>query len=638
MAPVGSARVPGTILLWGRCCAATAAALVALCLPAGATAEGWTPFKFASPVGVEAKQTQVGVDASGNITAVWRNDPNVTAAIGALTISSALLPFGATDYGNPQPINSTAGSGNPRIGVLANGNAVVAWERNTGAPSNRNIVEGATRTFGAWSGVAELSDSGDETANYLTMDMLPSGEGLFVWRIGGNEKDKVRLIQGGNFQGGVAKTFEPSPTGNNEADVAIAPDGSRRFLAAHKRDVGKTRLHLFTYEGSTWDNGTFVEEPSSMMRVAAAPTGEPVLAWLSNNVLKVKRGDSSIVTVGSIGNVVSRLDLVVGPATAEFPTGMVLVTWRQFVQDPDELAGACCYQARAAVGNGVTMGAPIELSDENESVENYPGVLAAVGPDGTAYAAWTRFDGGNYIPEASVRPPGAGFPAVSDQLSSGDAYVQDLVVGANGRAVVGIERIFEDGGPLYFRAGTVTYAPGPPTPPQETPGATPQTPQPPAPAGDTTPPKLKVGLARNVFAPGAKLNGVAVEKGDPSYVWKAVRTPLKVGTRLLVELDEPASLMIRVDKLGCLKATPGNPKRGDISGQCMKHDDDVQRLRTNGKAGANKFTYLGDWGGGKVKPGAVYQFEVVATDKFGNVSKPRRVGFSLDGKQNANGF
>jgi hypothetical protein len=263
-----------------------------------------------------------------------------------------------------------------------------------------------------------------------------------------------------------------------------------------------------------------------------------------------------------------------------------------------------------------------------------------VGPDGTAYAAWTRFDGGFYIPEASVRPPGESFPAVADQLSGGDAYVQDLVVGANGRAVVGIDHIFKDTGPLYFRAGTVTYVPGPPGPPAPPigdPGPAPQ-PSAPAPAGDTTPPKLKVGLARNVFAPGAKLNQVAVEKGDPSYVWKEVRTPLKVGTRLLVELNEPASLRIQVDKVGCLKATPGNPKRGDISGQCVKQDDNVQRLRVNGKAGANKFTYLGDWAGGKVKPGALYRFEVVATDRAGNASKPRTVGFSLDGKQNANGF
>jgi len=47
---------------------------------------------------------------------------------------------------------------------------------------------------------------------------------------------------------------------------------------------------------------------------------------------------------------------------------------------------------------------------------------------------------------------------------------------------------------------------------------------------------------------------------------------------------------------------------------------------------------LGDWGGGKVKPGALYQFVVVATDQFGNASKPRAAGFSLDGKQNASGF
>jgi hypothetical protein len=612
---------------------------VALCLPAGASAEGWLPFKFASPEKVEATQTQVGVDTAGNVTAVWRNDPNITSVFGVLTISSAVLPFGASEYAKPQPLNSTAGSGNPRIAVLANGNAVVAWERNNGGAPSKDIMEGATRTSGTWSGVTELTDPGDGTADYLTMDMLPNGEGLLAWRIGGDEYDKVKLIQGGNFAAGIGKTFETSPfSSNNEADVAIARDASRRYLVGHKQDLGNTRLNLFTYEGSSWDTGAFIANPTSRPQVAVAPNGEPVTAWLESNVLKVKRGSSEPVTIATL-SVPSDLDLVVGPKTDEFPTGMVLVTWSHFVQDPEALAGACCDQARAAVGNGVTMSAPIELSDENESIEDSPAtqapaVQAAIGPEGTAYAAWTRFDGGFFIPEASVRPAGASFPAVADQISGGDAYVTDLVVAADGRAVVGIEHIFDENDQLYFRAGTAVYEPGP-TPPKKDPAGPPAPPAPPPP--DTTPPKLKVGLSRNVFAPGGKLNQIAVKDGDPSYVWKSVRIPLKFGTRLLVSLDEPASLTITVDKLGCLKAKPGNPTR-NISGQCLQHDDGVQRLRTNGKAGANKFTYLGDWGGGKVKPGALYQFEVVATDKFGNASKPRRVGFSLDGKQNANGF
>lgn len=613
----------------------------ALCLvPAGAAAEGWQPFKFASPEKVEATETQVGVDADGNVTTVWRNDTNYFDPLGTLTISSAVLPFGAAEYEKPLPVNTTAGSGSPRIGVLANGNAVVAWERNNGGagPSNKDIIEGATRSFGAWSGVTELTDAGDQTADYLTMDMLPNGEGLLAWRVGGTEKNKVRLIQGGNFQGGIAKAFETSPySSNNEPDVAISPDGSRRFLAGHKYDLGNTRLNLYTYEGSTWDTGVEIANPTLVPQVAVAPNGEPVTAWLQSNVLKLKRGSGEIVTVANVGNL-SLLDLAVGPKTDEFPNGMVLVTWRQFVQDPEALAGECCYQARAAVGTGTTMGAPIELSDELESVVNFPAVQAGFGPDGTAFTAWTRFNGEFWIPEASVRPPGGSFPAVADEISGGDAYVRDLVVSADGHAVVGIDHIDSEGEELYFRAGTVIFEPGG-TPPEEklpegTPKQQPPTPQPPP---DTTPPRLKVGVSRKGFAPGGKLNQTVVKVGEPSYVWKAVRTPLKAGTRLLVDLNEPASLTIRVNKLGCLKATPGNPTR-QITGQCVRRDDDVQRHRANGKAGANKFTYLGDWAGAKVKPGATYQFVVVATDKAGNASKPKSVGFTLDGKPNANGF
>lgn len=605
--------------------------------PDAAGAVGWS-FQYASPPKVEATEAHAGIDAGGNVTTIWRNDPDITDATGALTIAAAVLPGGTNAYGPPTPVETAGAVASPRIGVASNGSAVAVWERNNGS---KDIVEGATRALGTWNGATELTDGGDGTADYLTMDLAANGEGVVGWRVEGSpRKNKVRVISGGNFAPAPGKAFDTSPyPGNNEPDVAIAHDGSRRFLVGHKYDVGTTRLNLYGYTALGWDTGTEIASPSMVPQVAVAPNGEPVSAWLESNVLRVKRGDAVPVSVANIGGL-SLLDLAVGPPTGEFPNGMALVTWRQFVDDGTH---ACCYQARAAVGTGFAMGAPIELSDELEDVANAPAVQAAVGPDGTGYAAWSRFDGSTWVPQASVRPPGSPFAAIATDLGDGDAVVRDVVTGADGRAVVAFDESDSEGVEVYFRAATAIYVP--PEPPPPAPGSPSPPPgasssPPPAPAkqkADTTPPKLRINLSRKGFAPGDKLNQVAVEAGDPSYVEKRVRTAIKVGTRLLVELDELATLKITVDKLGCYTATPGNPGR-IVSGQCKRPDPDVQHLRTNGKKGLNKIEYLGDWAGGAIKPGGLYEFEVVATDKAGNASRPARVHFTTDGKPGAKGF
>lgn len=616
-------------ICWGRL--ALAGAMVALAgAPAGAAAEGWLPFKYASPPKIEATETHVGVDKDGNVTAIWRNDPNITDAFGSLTIQSSVLGLGAANFAAPLPVNSTGGSGSPRVGVTENGKAIAVWERNNG---EKDIVEGATRMLGTWGGTTELTDPGDQTADYPIMELAPNGEGIVGWRVEGSpRKNKVRLINGGNFAPAPGKAFDTSPyPGNNEPDVAVSSDGSRRFLAGHKYDLGNTRLNLYTYEGAgPWDAGVELANPTLVPQVAVAPNGEPVTAWMESNKLRIKRGGSETVTVADVGNL-SLLDLVVGPNTEEFPNGMVLVTWRQFVDDGSHI---CCYQARGAVGTGFAMGAPIELSDELEDVINNPAVQAAIGPDGAAYAAWSRYDGDTWVPQASVRPPGGQFESVADDLAPGDATVGDLVVGADGRAIVAFDEIDSEGEELYWRAATAIYEP--PPPPEKLPdGTTP--PPPPAPPADTTPPKLKVNLSRKGFTPGDKLNQLAIERGELSYVWKRLRFDLKEGTRLLVSLDEPATLRIRVDKLGCFTGTPGNPTRNPTK-QCDKPDPNVQHLQTSGKAGLSKIAYLGNWSGGKVKPGALYEFEVIAIDKAGNATRPKRAHFTLDGKPSANGF
>ena len=53
---------------------------------------------------------------------------------------------------------------------------------------------------------------------------------------------------------------------------------------------------------------------------------------------------------------------------------------------------------------------------------------------------------------------------------------------------------------------------------------------------------------------------------------------------------------MRVDKTGCVTATPGNPHR-NVSGKCRQPDANLQHRTAEGKKGLDQLTYLGDWTG-----------------------------------------
>ena len=110
-----------------------------------------------------------------------------------------------------------------------------------------------------------------------------NGQGIVGWRtINSPPRNKVRLIGGGNFAPAPGKAFDTSPyPGNNEPEVAVSSDGSRRYLIGHKYDLGTTRLNLYSYLGAgPWDAGVQIAEPSSRPAIAVAPNGDPVSAWM----------------------------------------------------------------------------------------------------------------------------------------------------------------------------------------------------------------------------------------------------------------------------------------------------------------------------------------------------------------------
>ena len=86
-----------------------------------------------------------------------------------------------------------------------------------------------------------------------------------------------------------------------------------------------------------------------------------------------------------------------------------------------------------------------------------------------------------------------------------------------------------------------------------------------------------------------------------------------------------------------MTATPGKPRR-NVSGKCRKPDPNLQHRTARAKRAstAHLSRRLGRL---RVKPGARYEFEVIARDSLpGNASKPQRVAFQVDGEPSDSGF
>ena len=194
----------------------------------------------------------------------------------------------------------------------------------------------------------------------------------------------MRLINAGNFAPAPSASFPSSPyTSNKEPAVAVSDDGAFRYLLGDKNNLsspGQTLLNLFTPElGPGWSEGTQLSSSALRPQVAVAPNGEPVSAWMENGKVMLKRGTGlgEAVTVANPAGL-SYLALDVGPATEEFPNGMVarrLAAVRR--RRHPRLLRPGTRRGRQRHHDGP----PLELSDELEDVEGFP--YAAVGPDGS---------------------------------------------------------------------------------------------------------------------------------------------------------------------------------------------------------------------------------------------------------------
>lgn len=152
---------------WGRV-ALAAAVLVAATTSMASAAPTWlAPQNLSAPGG--GTSPSVGMDASGNVSAVWTTGSQVN-----VTRRSR----GAIAWGQPETVASGGSFSYPSISVGAKGDVVVAWLRLVGGAP---VLEAVSRVgvSDAWSPVAEISAA----PSYAhSVAVAANGDAVVAWR------------------------------------------------------------------------------------------------------------------------------------------------------------------------------------------------------------------------------------------------------------------------------------------------------------------------------------------------------------------------------------------------------------------------------------------------------------------------
>lgn len=135
----------------------------------------WSPpVTISSPI---ADESQIGIDAAGNVIAIWREFDGTNT-----NIQSAILPKGGS-WSTPVIISSAAGNNiqsYPQIAVDPAGDTVAVWEELNGA--NSTIKSSMLPFDGMWSSPIDISTPTTSSSQVPQIAINSSGYVVAVWQ------------------------------------------------------------------------------------------------------------------------------------------------------------------------------------------------------------------------------------------------------------------------------------------------------------------------------------------------------------------------------------------------------------------------------------------------------------------------
>jgi hypothetical protein len=396
-------------------------------VPSAGAAPTWFAPTGLSAVGQSATASQLAVDPSGDVVAVWQRSNGIDTLVeGAVRLAGGTwqAPVGLSQPGE--------NAESPQVAIDSQGDATAVWRRSNGT---NEIIEGSTRPAGgAWRAPVALSLAGDD-ADSPDVAVDPQGNAVAVWR----------RFDGSNYI--VEAALRPASSGVWQTPGAIMQGGrdgqaprvvmsaNGTAVATWERTNGVNDIVEVAAHGanSFWANPTAlsaVGEDGDSPQVAVDTGGDIFAVWQRSNGANLIIEGTDLPAAASSWQ--TPVDLSVAGQNASAPRigvdqgGDAIAVWQR-----SNGANSIIEAAVRPVG-GVWQ-EPMALSAPGEDAQ-----APEIGVDqgGDAVAVWQRSNGANSIVESAARPAGGAWQApVALSAPGEDAQAPEIETDAYGDAV-----------------------------------------------------------------------------------------------------------------------------------------------------------------------------------------------------------
>jgi hypothetical protein len=266
----------------------------------------------------------------------------------------------------------------PQVAVDPGGDAVAVWKGHNGADE---VIEASSRTAGgSWQAPVDLSAAGyDASEPQVAVDA--AGEAVVLWKDSGGTNTIIEAASrtaGGGWQAPV----ELSAAGRNASEPQVALDAGGDVVAVWGRSDGTNLI----------------------VQAASRPAGA---------------GWEAPVDLSAAGQETSE------PQVAIDAAGDAVAAWKA--------DGAHFIVQAASRPAGAGWQVPVDLSATGQGAYE-PQV--AIGADGDAVAVWKRYNGSNYVVDATGRPAGGSWEVPVDLSAAGqNTDAPQVAVDSGGDAV-----------------------------------------------------------------------------------------------------------------------------------------------------------------------------------------------------------
>lgn len=385
---------------------------------------------WSTPVAISSTtsdQPCIAVDKSGNAVLVWQGYDGTNYIINAATQSfsgSWTMPVALSDSGQDAQ--------GPSVGVDRSGNATAVWSRYDGWNS---IVQGATLPFNSsWSSPVNISEAG-QNADSAKVAVEASGNvnnAVAVWhRYNGSNfiVESSSLTFGGTWS--APACISASGQDALAPVVAIDPNGNAAAVCSRYDGANFASRAAAYMSGQTWGSSFSMSTPGSTtsgQSIEMDALGNSVIAWSynngTNNVIQATKlhfgdGFTTVIDISTEGQdcYVPKVEVALG--------GTAIVVWTGF--------DGINYVAQAAMMNLLgEWSSPVVLSTDGGDVNNLAVEMDSVG---NGVAVWDKSDGTNSIVQAATYSIISGWSDPVDISTAGQhAYLPTVDIDLAGNA------------------------------------------------------------------------------------------------------------------------------------------------------------------------------------------------------------